>query len=285
MPSTNSAAQDADPGPDTPLSGSDIVDALFPPAMQERIERLPSKERQGFTALVLRILDLAQLGPNSGSAQPTWRARKWQRKIKLWVPIEQVASLQDRALLANELTRLRDFVANHHGPDLELTSNPDEANFWIVFGTLGELQNSSVLKQVAQRFFSGNLEAVTRLTEKSDASNCAHHLSVIGSFGSATDNTIVQALSFINSETSKTMQTACLRRAFAFSVGFTDLGTGTAESWTQGNAGLSRPSELDGELLQLLYSKRVTPGLEAAPAVHVMLDEALTLYETGPALP
>ena len=259
---------------------SGIVDGLFSPEQQQRIERLSPGARREFTRLTLGIIHLAELD-QPGSEQPTWRVHKWQRDVVLWVPTADLAP-DDRQPLSDELHRLAEFVDRHHGPHLSITPDSSEANFWILFGNQHG-PSESELRQAASTFFSGNLEAAKRFTAKAAQNNCAHSLNVVGPFGTPSDNAIVQAISFIRLDVPPEVQIGCMRRAFAFAMGFTRNAQGeTNESWTQSAVALTRPTRLDGELLQLLYSARLSLGMEAESALRVMLDEALDLSEASP---
>jgi hypothetical protein len=163
---------------------------------------------------------------------------------------------------------------------LEFVSNPNDAEFWILSGSLGDLLSESSAHRLADKFFGGNKAPATNFLTGIASNRCVHHLNVFGSGNKEPIGSIAQAVTIIRSDIALSDQIGCMRRGFAAAMGFVNDTTYFPDpSWAQRTIALIAPTDVDGEILRLLYSSRLRPDMDGLAAIHIMLDEEIAIFE------
>jgi hypothetical protein len=265
----------------TPETKTTAIPEFISPSMAQRIARLSQIDRMALAELTAQILNLTLQDNQVDPSGFYWRLHRWEVPVRLWTDMPESLVPRQRINATEELNRLVKFVADNGGPPIELAAKEAIANYWIVLGTPHDFESSDLIERVAARFFAGDLNGAGLFKKKALSQNCAHHVNIVGSFGTATDDSVVQSVSLIRTDVPSQQLEACLVRSFSFSMGFIrEANSSTTASWTQLNAAFSRPTEVDGQLLGLLYSSRLKSGMNGSAALPIMLDEAISHYET-----
>jgi len=261
---------------------SDFPQDPITPEVLNRIGKLSEVNIEAVDHIILRISTFFRPDAPNAPVGIQSRVHRWEHEIKIWVSVNPNDD-REKAL-RREIAQLRDFSIREGGagfPGIRFTQSPDDAQMWIVGRP--DFQDPAFVKTIVATFLMDDANQGSSLFSLAAKNGCAHHLNIGSVPGTPLDQSIIQAVTLISTNSDPADQIACLHRGFAAAMGFINdaedpLET-KARSWTQPSAELSVPTDVDGLLLRLLYSRRLSSGMGGLAAAKIMVDDAVRFYE------
>jgi len=251
----------------------ELGETFIPPDVQERLLKLPIENRHKFMKTMVRISGLfkADLRDPTGVQL---RLHRWESPVILW------ADLHEDKTLSSEILSLAAFVRSNQGPELKIADADEGAAFWVLLLPKDAHDYASTVSRVSDFIFDGDDAAARDFLRAFGSTGCLHQIGLITLSGSPIPSAIQRALTVIGANLSEDEKRTCLRKGFSVSLGFFRNNARPGElSWTQDTNALVVPTELDGVMLRLLYSRNLVSGMNWTTAVMQMLRDGIRLYE------
>ena len=201
----------------------------------------------------------------AGSSIPLLR---WEEPLRIYASGLKVADAEHVQTLAGRITRLT-------GLDMAAATTPAESNVQIL--VLNEESRASLYADFTKHGGGPKL-ALTREWPKLDDYPCIAQI-----FRKPESHTLEFALILIKDELSHDYRKACLTEEFVQSLGLFNDGPEIRPSIFNDDAEFIELTRHDEYLLQILYDRRLTPGMlrdEAEPIVREIAAELMADAET-----
>lgn len=252
---------------------------ILPPDILQRIQGLSSGEQDAFGQIISRMTLLYTWNGSAANSDFVSVVHRWESGIDLGVDLSRLSDADKSSAAVKELENLANFIKGHSGPELNQVSDLDNASFWIIFGSAGELQTSNLVDKIAEKFYSGNSDGAKQLIARLETRDCTHYFNATGSDGVTYSQAIDRGISLIRNDIDSSKQIVCLRRSMSANLGFINPAIDrSAGSWTIDSDSDAKPTDDDGEMIRLLYSGKLVSGMPAAAAFITMLYDYLGMF-------